>query len=226
MFARRFSFCPKPFALTALSLLLATIVGGCDGKSTSGVTSSTRTSAATKTKAPSSPSPKAASREPSCVRGDKPDPKTSEAVNVIGAISRGAVAGYERESVVGGEGDDAKYGHLLCTSASDVPPSVPKGIKYQPPNDKAFETGDERTGWKCLKFALTQPHYYQYSYRVGSNYKGPKRGGPDPGPKGFEASAEGDLDGDGKTSLYSLVGKVNAEKQVRILKLFCVDPNE
>jgi hypothetical protein len=34
-------------------------------------------------------------------------------------------------------------------------------------------------------------------YRIGGNYKGPARGDPDPGPNGFEVSAEGDLDGDG-----------------------------
>lgn len=42
----------------------------------------------------------------------------------------------------------------------------------------------------------------------GGPYKGPKRGGPDPGPDGFEASAEGGLDGNGKTSLFTRTGKI------------------
>ena len=37
--------------------------------------------------------------------------------------------------------------------------------------------------------------------------------GPDPGPDGFEASAEGDIDGNGKTSLFTRVGKVDKKTQ-------------
>ena len=42
--------------------------------------------------------------------------KTAEAKNTIGAISRGAVAAYEREVLVGG-----KVTHRLCGSAIAVP---------------------------------------------------------------------------------------------------------
>jgi hypothetical protein len=130
--------------------------------------------------------------------------KTSEAKNSIGAIARGAVAAYERE------GANPNAPHALCKSAQPVPASAPSGKKYQP-NDKAgtdYETGSQLSGWKCLKFAISSPQYYQYDYRMGAGYKGPKRGLPDPGPNGFEASAEGDLDGDGKTSLFTLTGTV------------------
>ncbi|MBL8744537.1 MAG: fimbiral protein pilA [Myxococcales bacterium] len=129
--------------------------------------------------------------------------KTAEAKNTIGAIARGAVAGYERET-------GASTTHALCKSAQAVPTVVPSGTKYQPSADpgKDYETGTSLSGWRCLKFTITNPHYYQYDYRTGGNYKGPKRGLPDPGPNGFEASAEGDLDGDGKTSLFTLTGRV------------------
>jgi hypothetical protein len=72
------------------------------------------------------------------------------------------------------------------------------------------------------------PHYYQYEYRTGGPYKGPSRGGPDPGPDGFEVSAEGDLDGDGVTSLFTMTGKVDsATKSVRLAtELFVADETE
>ncbi len=140
--------------------------------------------------------------------------KTSEAKNTLGAIGRGAISAYEREAVPGSllqEGErSTQLTHALCKSAVPVPATVPSGKRYQPGGGPGsdYETGSPLAGWKCLKFAITNPQYYQYDYRAGGNYKGPKRGLPDPGPNGFEASAEGDLDGDGKTSLFTLTGKV------------------
>jgi hypothetical protein len=131
--------------------------------------------------------------------------KTSEAKNTIGAISRGAAAAFERESAGG-------TGHKLCKSAPAVPSTVPSGKKYQPDTTAGndYESGDAETGWRCLKFSMTQPHYFQYGYSAGGPYKGPAVGGPDPGASGFEAWAIGDLDGDGVTSLFTRIGTVNA----------------
>lgn len=149
--------------------------------------------------------------------------KTSEAKSSLGAIARGAVSAYEREQTSG-------PAHALCGSAAPVPAAVPGGRKYQPDasDGKDYETGTASAGWRCLKFTITSPQYYQYEYRVGGNYKGPKRGGPDPGPDGFEASAEGDLDGDGITSLFTLTGKV--DPQTRSVKMstqiFIADEHE
>jgi len=147
--------------------------------------------------------------------------KTSEAKNTVGAISRGAVAAYERE-VVDPEGTETT--HELCQSAKAVPATVPLGRKYQPSTSPGsdYQAGDSTTGWKCLKFALTQPQYYQYQYVRGGPYKGPKRGGPDPGPDGFEVSAEGDLDGDGKTSLFTRTGKI-VNGRVRVAPQLFID---
>lgn len=130
--------------------------------------------------------------------------KVAEAKNTVAAIARGAVAAYEREHA-------GPKRHRLCESAEPVPAIVPSGHKYQPSSlaGEDFQRGDQATGWPCLKFSLTAPHYYRYTYRRGSGYLGPKRGGPDPGPNGFEVSAEGDLDGDGVTSLFTLAGKID-----------------
>lgn len=148
--------------------------------------------------------------------------KTSEAKNTVGAISRGAVAGYEREQANGS--------HALCKSATGVPAAVPAGTKYQPDTNpgKDYGTGDETTGWKCLRFEMTTPTYYKYEYHQGSGYKCTARGGADPGPNGFEVSAEGDLDGDGKTSLFCRTGKLDpTTNSVQLAtELFIVDEKE
>ncbi len=90
-----------------------------------------------------------------------------------------------------------------------------------------FETGDDKAGWRCLKFSMTQPHYYQYGYTVGGPYKGPAVGGPDPGPNGFEAWAVGDLDGDGVTSLFTRTGKIDASgRLIRSTQAFIHNEHE
>jgi hypothetical protein len=144
--------------------------------------------------------------------------KTAEAKNVVARISRGAAEGYEREN-------SSAPIHSLCKSAIPVPSRVPAGQKYMPIATD-FLTGDAREGWRCLRFKVEDPIHYQYEYRVGGNYKGPARGGPDPGPNGYEVSAEGDLDGDGKTSLFTLVGRVENGDLRRATEIFVADEFE
>lgn len=151
--------------------------------------------------------------------------KSSEAKNAVGAIARGAVGAFEREHIVG-----STAGHALCKTAQPVPADVPKGVKHATSTSpgKDFDTGDDTTGWKCLKFTMSTPIYYKYEYRVGGNYKCPSRGGVDPGPNGFEISAEGDLDGDGTTSLFCHTGVVDkATNAIKLgTQLFIVDEFE
>lgn len=149
--------------------------------------------------------------------------KTAEAKNTIGAIARAAVTAYEREQL-----DDVS--HRLCASANPVPAQgPPKAATYQP-NTAAgedFGSGDAQAGWRCLKFAMSTPHHYQYGYNVGSGYKSTAFGLPDPGPDGYEVWAMGDLDGDGRPSLYVSTGKITeTTKLVRNRTIACVDPFE
>jgi type IV pilus assembly protein PilA len=124
--------------------------------------------------------------------------KTAEAKNTIGAITRGAAAAYERDTVVGG-----RASHRLCASATPVPAVVPPAKKYMP---GASDFGGSATaGWSCLKFSLTEPFYYQYHYQQGSGWVAPEIA---PGPDGFEAAAVGDLDGNGIHSRFARSGKV------------------
>ena len=142
--------------------------------------------------------------------------KTSEAKNTIGGISKGAHASFERESADSealAEGKSSTQAtHSLCGSAVKVPSTVPKGKKYQPQtaDNKDFEGGDNVNGWKCLKFGMTQPHYYQYHY-----YNGSSKAAPNNKAKCtkdcYEAAAVGDLDGDTTYSTFAITGNINTK---------------
>jgi hypothetical protein len=142
------------------------------------------------------------------VRGYMASAKSAEARNTVDAIARGAIAAFEREQV----GPDNTAVHRLCGSAKAVPGGVPRRAAHTPSTRKGtgWDTGDDAEGWRCLRFNGVARQYYQYSYTAGGPYKGPARGGPDPGDDGFEVAAEGDLDGEGVTSLLTRIGKMDA----------------
>ena len=148
--------------------------------------------------------------------------KTSEAKNTLGAISRGASAAFARESTASealAEGkESSQVNHTLCATAVIVPAAgTPAGKKYQPKTNENqdYETGDTTTGWKCLKFGLTQPHYYQYHYTRDGTVVAPNN--PAKCSKDcYEAGAKGDLDGDTTLSLFAITGQINTtSKQLR-----------
>lgn len=128
--------------------------------------------------------------------------KTAEAKNTIGAMTRAAVAAYERETYSNelAPGSSASFTHELCKSSMRVPAAPPPGKKYQPntADGTDFHTGDTTTGWKCLRFSINEPIYYAYKYDKGA---GSGKSGATP--NGFEASALGDLDGNGVTSFFA-----------------------
>lgn len=146
--------------------------------------------------------------------------KTSEAKNTLGAIARGAVGAYERETTAQElvtEGTLAsQFAHDLCAGAVTVPDGggIPVGQKYQPNSTagKDYETGDVSTGWKCLKHNVTSPSYYLYGYNASRVDGNGAAGDAEPAglltaPAGndFLAFANGDLDGD--SSVYSAFGQ-------------------
>jgi type IV pilus assembly protein PilA len=160
--------------------------------------------------------------------------KTSEAKNTVGAIARGADAAFQRETtasqLVGEGASSAAASHALCTSTGpDAPGHGPvptlltsvQGTKYQPrtADGNDFETGTTLGGWKCLKFSMSQPIYYQYHYNAGGNFRATGTGAPvysDPA-NAFEAAAQGDLDGDTQPSTFARGGQVNAATHELVL---------
>ena len=127
--------------------------------------------------------------------------KGAEAKATVGAIARAAVAAYEQE------GPDPATPHVLCPSAAAVPADLRQvsGVKYMSKQSPGLDW--DEPGWRCLRFRMETPQYYQYQYNQGGNYLSSARA---PGPRGFEVAARGDLDGDGTTSLFTLTGEVGA----------------
>jgi len=158
--------------------------------------------------------------------------KTSEAKNTIGAISRGAQGAYERENAKSEEvtegSESTSASHSLCGSATTVPTTVPKGTKYQPKttNGSDFDSGDMTTGWKCLKFSLTQPHYYQYQYSKDTKATGSANPAKCDVAPCYEAMATGNLDGDAVQSQFSQTGKVANGELKKASQLFIQDEYE
>lgn len=134
--------------------------------------------------------------------------KTGEAKNTIGAITRAAVAAYERETtpneILQDGATSAQTVHSFCGSASKTPSAPPPAKKYQPSTqDNAdFNTGDNLNGWKCLKFNLNEAIYFSYAYQKGAGSFGGATGSGATA-NGFEVSAEGDLDGNSVYSIFA-----------------------
>jgi type IV pilus assembly protein PilA len=93
---------------------------------------------------------------------------------------------------------------------------------YQPSPAKGadFNTGDEETGWQCLRFTMSAPIHYRYHYRKGSGYLVPSRA---PGPNGFEASAQGDIDGNGIPSTFARTGAVGPSGTIVVATSIYID---
>jgi type IV pilus assembly protein PilA len=168
------------------------------------------------------------------VRKQLAQAKTAEAKQHVGAISRGAVGAYEREttaSEIASEGGNSSgNAHDVCNTATIVPVNVPAGTKYQPltGEGKDFETGDTGTGWKCIQFSVSQPIYFRLTYKRGTATQvAPNNPATVAGfSKAFEAAAEGDLDADGVTSKYVRTGKVNLTTQQMVLSTHLYIENE
>lgn len=140
----------------------------------------------------------------------------------LGDVARAVAVAYERS----GEGKNA----ALCGSAQPVPAELPSWEKpYQPKKDEGadFQTGDDKTGWKCIAHTPESAMRFQLSYTQGVKYKSVARGGDDPGPKGFEVAAEFDSNGNGRTALFAMTGKVGDDGKLTISKdVFEADKEE
>jgi len=145
--------------------------------------------------------------------------KTAEARNSLGEIARDASTAFEKESIPAGllaPGATAAISRSLCVKASaTVPIAIASvtGKKYQSasaPTTTDWDTDMNtfHTGFYCLKYTMDQPQYYMYSY-TGAKGDGTNT-------DTFTAMANGDLNGDGTTSTFSLIGGVTAAYTVNI----------
>lgn len=130
--------------------------------------------------------------------------KTTEARNAVGQMAKDAAGAYLRDGMNGTVvllGSTVGMSHNLCSSATaSVPADATsiRGTKYQSsPNE--WEQGTSLQGWHCLRFTMSEPQYFLYNYVSA--------GGGDKD-TGFEAIAQGDLNGDGQLSKFSMLGKI------------------
>jgi type IV pilus assembly protein PilA len=97
----------------------------------------------------------------------------------------------------------AGVSNKICATSTSVPadPTKVAGQKYQSAASE-WDAGDKDTGWACLKFSMSEPQYYAYSYTA------------DTGLTKFTAQAQGDLDGDATYSYFKMYGEVRDQTVV------------
>ncbi|MDX2053760.1 MAG: type II secretion system protein [Polyangiaceae bacterium] len=134
--------------------------------------------------------------------------KTAEARNNVGRLAKDGAAVYNGETMAGtvlAAGGTAAPSHRMCPAAlKSVPDTKTKIAKMKYQSDPAeWEDGADATtklpyGWKCLKFAMDSPQYFMYNYTT-------------PSATSFLATAQGDLDGDGNLSTFSMEGVITGD---------------
>lgn len=132
--------------------------------------------------------------------------KTTEARFALGRMAKDASASYQREVMSPDVLPPAGYSdvvHNFCASAtSAVPSAPPKARKYQSTlGDWRVDASTVGVGFACLGFHMIEPQYFSYSYSatgLGTTVQS------------FTAIANGDLDGNGITSEFTLKGIVTS----------------
>jgi len=130
--------------------------------------------------------------------------KTAEAKNSLGQIGKDSQTAYEKDSMAGavlGAGGTTAVTRALCVSATaTVPAAIASvtGKKYQsdPTLGKDWNTDTAaNVGFACLKFSMSAPQFYMYNYVSTAG-------------AAFTATANGDLDGNGTLSTFTLLGSI------------------
>ena len=124
--------------------------------------------------------------------------KTAEATEMLDLIKKGSASYYSTKAVAKDTGANV-YCQYPATHAT-----TPTGVSCCDPQNDADD--DERCDakpqnwndntWAALKFAITDAHYFQYSYTSAGTLKTAK----------YTAQANGDLDCDGTYSTFALYG--------------------
>jgi type IV pilus assembly protein PilA len=124
--------------------------------------------------------------------------KTAEARNSLGQMAKDASAAYDKEGMSGSVlplGSSASASNTLCPTATPVPSTAAQiqGQKYQ--SSPAEWT---TAAWQCLQFSMKDPQYYMYQYVLTGT--GNATG------DSFTSMANGDLNGDGVLSTFTMSG--------------------
>ncbi len=140
--------------------------------------------------------------------------KTAEARNSIGQMGKDAITAYSREGMAPTAmalGASTAVSNRLCSAAGHtVPLSITSvgGKKYQSNpaewGELAAVADGAYAGWNCVKFSMSDPQYYMY------NYTGVTAATAATDLTKFTCTANGDLDGDGVQSTFSIEGQLHA----------------
>ena len=118
--------------------------------------------------------------------------KKAEALNNINQIAQDIVMDWEREPLVATAHAPRRAKKLRSFPA--VPRTVPRGVTYA-------SSPDDWKPWDPIKFSIDAPQHYQYEVRAA------------PDGQTADVIAHGDLNGDGKTSTFTL--SVRVDKQTK-----------
>lgn len=127
--------------------------------------------------------------------------KTAEARTALGRMAKDAQNAFEKETLtqeVVALGSTADIARGLCPTATTSVPAALTGVangKYQS-SPAEWKT----VGWDCLKFSMSDPQYFMYSYA--------STGTTGVAGDSFTATANGDLDGDGVASTFEFFGAI------------------
>jgi hypothetical protein len=128
--------------------------------------------------------------------------KAAEARNTVATIAKDYVTDWERE-------DGKPRAKRKLVSYPAVPKAVPRGTTYA-------STPKDWAPWKQLRFEIASPQRYQYEIIAAKDGES------------AEVVARGDLNGDGKTSLFKVMVKVDRAKDVLVVAptISETDPDE
>jgi type IV pilus assembly protein PilA len=134
--------------------------------------------------------------------------KTAEATRNLGSIETGSKNKFQQETPI----TDTQFVHVFCDPATaKVPAAPPKAQKIKVPG-----TDWNALTWQCLKFSINEPQFYSYGYTsAGEGVTA-----------AYTATAEGDLDGNGTNSLFSLQGAGSQTGDAQRLKLLIENEDE
>jgi type IV pilus assembly protein PilA len=150
--------------------------------------------------------------------------KTAEAKNSLGQIGKDSQTAFEKESLSGAvmtAATSTSISRAICASSSASVPAAKgsiQGAKYQSDQGVTADwnidataagasTGTLGAGFACLKFSMSAPQYYLYTF------SGSAAGTPG---KSFTAIANGDLNGDGTTSIFLLAGSIGGDTNLYV----------
>lgn len=152
--------------------------------------------------------------------------KTAEARNSLGQMAKDAVTAFEGErmaATVLAPSASTAIVRAMCASASSPVPAAAASIAGQKYQSSAVDWAPAadvaaNAGFPCLKFEITAPQYFMYSYAATGTLSA--------NGDTFTATANGDLNGDGTLSTFTTTGTIQQNRLTASPSIGEVSPEE